>query len=52
MEILSALLRVEVEITGTILRDMTQKMAAVPRVELTRGQKGSIKRFLKGKHRA
>lgn len=46
MEILSPLLRVEVEMTETALRDMANQMAAMPHISRVQGKRGSIKRYL------
>ena len=48
MEILSPLIRVEVEITESILRKEAEQMASLPFQHLTRGKRGSIKRFMVG----
>jgi len=48
MEIPSPLLRVEVEVTETVLRKMADDMASLPHIGLTQGKRGSIKRHMVG----
>jgi hypothetical protein len=48
MEILSPLIRVEVETTETVLRQEAEQLASMPYQHLTRGKRGSIKRHMVG----
>ncbi|HWF91953.1 MAG TPA: DUF3800 domain-containing protein [Terriglobales bacterium] len=48
MEILSSLIRVEVEISETALRQQAEQMASISSLPLVRGKRGSIKRQMVG----
>lgn len=48
MEILSPLIRVEVEITETILRQEAEQLTSMPYQHLTIGKRGSIKKHMVG----
>jgi hypothetical protein len=46
MEILSPLLRVEVDITETVLRTLANEMDSLPNIAAVQGKRGSIKKYL------
>jgi len=48
MEILSPLIRLEVEMTETLLRHEAEQFSSMPYQHLTRGKRGSIKRYMVG----
>ena len=48
MEILSPLLRIEVELSETVLRTLANEMASLPNIASVQGKRGSIKKYMVG----